>query len=74
MHQLVAEILSGNYTKSCDIWALGIILFVLLSGEVPYEYNNHELYNYKKGKFIGIVQFENQLKKEIVHKNVLTAY
>ena len=34
----------------------------------------NSIIKYKKGKFIGIVQFENQLKKEIVHKNVLTAY
>ena len=46
------EILSGHYNESCDIWALGIILFILLSGEVPYDFTTREeLYNkVKKGK------------------------
>ena len=32
------EVLTGKYSKSCDAWSIGIILFILLSGEIPYEY------------------------------------
>jgi len=31
------EILKGIYGKECDMWSLGVLLFVLLSGDFPFD-------------------------------------
>lgn len=41
------EMLSGNYNEKCDIWALGVVMYVVLSGHLPF-YGKHRVDIYKK--------------------------
>lgn len=36
------EVLKGNYNYKCDVWSLGIIMYLLLTGNEPYEYESKD--------------------------------
>ena len=47
------EVLKNNYDEKCDVWSCGVIMFILLSGELPF-YGNSEretTTNILNGKF-----------------------
>lgn len=37
---IAPEVLVGEYGKECDIWSLGVVLFLLMTGAQPFEGNN----------------------------------
>lgn len=44
-YYMAPEILRGNYGKECDIWSLGVLLYLLLSGRQAFASSNiRELY------------------------------
>ena len=31
------DVLKGRYGKECDMWSLGVLLFLILSGDFPFD-------------------------------------
>jgi len=52
-YYMAPEIFQSTYDERCDIWSLGIILFMLVTGEPPVNGMNYDdiLKNIKAGKF-----------------------
>jgi calcium-dependent protein kinase len=41
-HYLAPEVIQGHYGKECDIWSLGVLMYVLLSSCLPFDGETQE--------------------------------
>ena len=52
-YYIAPEVLTANYGKECDIWSLGVCVFQLLTGKMPFDGDsqNEVFGKIKEGKF-----------------------
>ena len=72
-YYLAPELIQGKYNEKCDVWSIGVIMYLLIAGKLPFYDDNSELLMYKI-KYSEITYFDNvwykvsNNAKDLIHK------
>jgi calcium-dependent protein kinase len=52
-YYIAPEVIGNSYNEKCDVWSIGVIMYILLSGVLPFNGQNDEqiFQSIKRGKF-----------------------
>ncbi|OMJ95960.1 hypothetical protein SteCoe_514 [Stentor coeruleus] len=76
-YYVAPEVIKGNYGEKCDLWSCGVIMYMLLSGKMPfYGWDNHDLINqicntqisFRDKTWIGVTDEAKDLITKLMNK------
>ena len=70
-YYLAPEVIDENYGAECDIWSLGVVLYQLMSGKVPFDGDSYDdLFNAIKTHNPKMPQYFSNDMKDIITKMI----
>ena len=82
-YYVAPEVLEGQYSKECDCWSLGVIMYAILSGCLPFYGNTpKEVFerirtakvNFELKEFKGISETAKDLIQKLLCKDIKQRY